>query len=105
MHTVYRASSLVEAQLVADRLEQEGIATYLRNVALQGALGELPLSLNPEVCVVDDSRVHEALAVVRQFERDQRAEPGPPRACHVCDEHSPANFEVCWKCRSPFDSA
>lgn len=96
---------MVEAQLLVDRLRQEGIVTYLRNEALQGALGELPVSLHPEVCVVHHADAGRALQIVVAFELAQHAAQVEPRFCGGCDEHSPGNFEVCWKCRQPFESA
>ncbi len=102
MRAVYQASSLHEAQLVVDRLSELGIDTYVRNEHLQGALGELPLSLNPVVCVVNDGDYSRARAAAWDFEQAARQDPGPDRSCPECGEHSPGNFQVCWKCRAEF---
>lgn len=102
MREVFRASSLHEAQLLVIRLQEHGIRTYVRNVHLQGALGELPLTVMPVVCVVDDVAWAEAVLVAGDFEEEQRRDCGPPRTCPGCGEESPGNFDVCWQCRSEF---
>ena len=102
MRDVYHANSLHEAQLVVDRLSELGIGTYVRNQHLQGALGELPLSLPPIVCVIDDGDYFRARDVAWDFEEANRQDPGPDRTCASCGESSPGNFQVCWKCRVEF---
>jgi hypothetical protein len=102
MRDVYQAGSLHEAQMLVDRLAEVGIRTFVRNEHLQGALGELPVSLHPVVCVVDDQQWSMAREVVIAFERARRADPGPDRVCDACGETSPGNFQVCWKCREAF---
>lgn len=100
MRTVYLASSLYEAQLFVDRLEEQGIATYVKHAYLQGALGELPLTARPLVCVVNDAQYLEGRELAREFERANREDPGPDRHCRACGEDSPGNFQMCWKCRA-----
>ncbi len=102
MRDVYQAGSLHEAQMLVDRLTDEGIRTFVRNEHLQGALGELPVSTHPVVCVVDDAQWANARELVLAFERARRQDPGPDRRCASCGETSPGNFQVCWKCRTAF---
>lgn len=103
MTPLYLAHDLADAQLLADRLESAGIAVFVRNRELQGALGELPFSLRPEVCVLDARDLARAEVIKAEYERI-RATPlqGEERRCSACDELSPPNFELCWKCRTPF---
>ena len=42
----FSAANLPEAQLLLNELLERGIETTLRNVQLQGALGELPANIN-----------------------------------------------------------
>ncbi len=102
MRAVYQASSLHEAQLLVDRLHELGIESYVKNEHLQGALGELPLSLHPVICVVRDADYSRAREAAWDFEQANRQDPGPDRRCSQCGETSPGNFQVCWKCRTEF---
>jgi hypothetical protein len=100
MREIFQAASLYEAQLLVSQLEERGIRTHVRNVDLQGALGELPMTLRPVVCVVSDRDWADAVMVASEFEEAQRRDPGPPLTCGACGEESPGNFQVCWKCRT-----
>ncbi|HEY8946571.1 MAG TPA: DUF2007 domain-containing protein [Polyangiaceae bacterium] len=103
MTPLYLANDLADAQLLADRLESAGISVYIRNRELQGMLGELPFSLRPEVCLLDERDLARAEVVRAEYDRI-RATPivGDDRRCPRCGEHSPPNFELCWSCREPF---
>jgi len=104
MWVVYLAENLADAQFLVDRLTSYGIECRLRNEALQGALGELPLTLRPEVCVLDERDVDLARDVVAQHDAAMRAAvPVEERTCSECGELNPNNFELCWKCRHPLD--
>lgn len=102
MRPIYEADSLYIAQLLVDQLTDHRIETVVRNAHLQGALGELPMSLNPIVCVVDDDDWAQAVVVAGDFVKAMLSPPGPPRNCPHCSEQSPSNFSECWKCREPF---
>jgi cadmium resistance protein CadD (predicted permease) len=100
---LYLAQNLSDARLLADQLEHLGIRTYVRNEALQGALGELPMTLGPEVCILDPHDLDEALSIVQEFERALKDTlVTADLLCSECGELSPGNFEICWCCRSPF---
>jgi putative signal transducing protein len=101
MIRLYQAGSLTEAQLLVDQLRQSGIETYIVNEHLQGALGELPLSLLPEVCLLRDTDWERAQTLARKFEADNQSKVLGSVSCQMCDEESPSNFELCWKCRHP----
>jgi hypothetical protein len=101
MLRLYQAGSLPEAQLLADQLQGEGIETQIRNEALQGALGELPLSLLPEIWLLWDEDWEAAQGVVKAFDLASRSKISGSVSCQLCNEDSPANFEICWKCRQP----
>lgn len=99
MQTVFQALTLLEAELVRQRLEEVGIVASLRNVHLQGALGELPANLSPEVCIHNDSDYERARSIIEEMETARRTPSGPDKECPHCGESSPDNFEICWKCR------
>ncbi len=99
MKTVYRALTLPEAELARQRLEEVGIPASLRNVHLQGALGELPANLLPEVFIHRDSDYERARSEISEMENARRSEDLPDKSCPHCKEANPGNFELCWKCR------
>jgi hypothetical protein len=100
VYPVYRAATLHDATLLGDRLKEAGLPFRIRNQALQGALGELPLSVTPEVCVFEQKDVTRARAIVALFEHALRTPIVGELTCAACGETSPANFELCWKCRA-----
>lgn len=102
MQPIYEADSLYVAQLLVDLLSDHRIETVVRNAHLQGALGELPMGLNPLVCVVNNEDWAEAVVIAGDFVKNMQRPPGPPRDCTQCREQSPDNFSECWKCRKPF---
>lgn len=55
----------------------------------------------PEVWVVDANDPMVRAILERYLEQKKQPELGE-RRCSACGEESPANFEVCWKCRRPF---
>lgn len=100
VHPVYRAENLQDATLLGNRLQAAGVAYRIRNQALQGALGELPMSLTPEVCVLDAKDVRSAREIVRAYEEALRTPVEGELICAACGESSPSNFELCWSCRA-----
>jgi len=103
MKDVYYAHTLHEAQLLVDRLAERQIVTFVRNSELQGMLGELPMTMRPVVCVVNDADWEQARKIANDFEAASLADPGPDRPCPQCGESSPGNFQVCWNCRHAFE--
>jgi hypothetical protein len=99
MWVIYRAMDLTDASLLRERLSAAGIQSGLRNDLLQGALGELPLTLRPEVYVLSESDVAPSRQLVAEFEAALERPLGPEILCPHCGEENPANFEMCWKCR------
>jgi hypothetical protein len=99
---LYSARDLIDAQFLADALERAGIEFLIRNRDLQGALGDLPPSLRPEVCLLHAADLARAEVIKAEFER-RSASPvlGEEQLCVACGELSPPNFELCWSCRAP----
>lgn len=98
MRALYEAADLHEAQLLVHRLEERGIRTHILNAQLHGALGELPLTVLPIVCITEPVRWKHALAVLEEFLDALRAPAPADVLCASCGETNPGNFEVCWKC-------
>jgi hypothetical protein len=69
MKAIYVAQHLIDAQLVRDALEAEGIPAYVAGAFLTGGIGELPVNDLVRVLVADALEA-EARAVVERVERD-----------------------------------
>lgn len=100
MTPVYLARNLGEAELFKQRLLNKGIEAVVRHQHLQGAIGELPANLLPEVCVVHDEDFEAARGQVALMEAAMKAPVGPEKRCGHCGEENPGSFELCWSCGS-----
>ncbi len=99
MRPVYTAENAFDAQLVRDRLDQEGIAASVHGLMLTGAVGELPADTRPTVWIEDDAHYDRARELVIAFEQTQ-PEDGPAWICPNCREENGPAFETCWQCGS-----
>ncbi len=68
MHTVYHANTLIDAHLVKDRLEREGIPAFISGEYLTGGVGQLPARDFISVAV-PDSCVDTAEPLVEELVR------------------------------------
>jgi hypothetical protein len=68
MKTVFECAFGVEAHLISDLLQSEGIANTVLGEYLQGGAGELPVGRLVRV-VVDDAQAESARAVIAAWER------------------------------------
>jgi ribosomal protein L40E len=100
LYPVYQAKDLIEAELLLQRMRDRGIPSALQNGHLLGLLGELPLSLCPTVCVLEERDQSAAQVCIREMLAALRAPELPDVVCANCGDTSPGNFEECWKCRS-----
>lgn len=66
MHTIYRANTLIDAHLVKDRLERDGIPAFIAGEYLTGGVGQLPARDLISVAV-PDSCVDAAEPLVREL--------------------------------------
>lgn len=103
MFPVYTAKDLIEAELLLQRLRDRGIPSALQNAYLLGLLGELPLSVRPTVCVLEERDQTAAQLCIREMEAALRAPELPDVVCPNCGDTSPGNFEECWKCRAELE--
>ncbi|MFC5743847.1 putative signal transducing protein [Dyella tabacisoli] len=67
MRIAYRAETLIDAHLVKDALEREGIPAFISGEYLTGAVGQLP-ALDYVAVLVPESSQAAADAVVRGVE-------------------------------------
>ena len=101
---LYVAQDLPDAELLLERLAESGVEAIVRNRDLEAGLSEFPWSSRPEVCILEPSDLTSALAVKEAYVAAQASTvAGNERQCGHCRELSPPNFELCWKCRTPFD--
>lgn len=85
------------AEMLKERLVQEGIACVLRNVTLGSALGEIPMTeCFPELWLLDAETWPRADNLLRQW----LAEPdtGECWICPECGATVDPPLEVCWRC-------
>ena len=109
MNQVYSARDLMEANLVRDLLEREGIEAVVLGAALGFGRGGLPFTADtlPSVWVKPED-VEKALPIVDRHEagyfedeRDESIDPPPPWICPNCGEEIEDHFTDCWKCQTP----
>ena len=97
---MYQAKDLIEAELLLQRMRDRGIPSALQNADLVGMLGELPLTMRPTVCVLEERDQSAAALCIREMEAALKAPELPDIVCPQCGDTSPGNFEECWKCRA-----
>lgn len=81
MKTLYQAANAIEAHMLLDLLQQEGIAAYIQGEHLQGAIGELPAAGLVRL-VVDEADYAQARAVIDRWEVAQPQESPQAPAPH-----------------------
>lgn len=74
MKTVYEAPNAIEAHMILDLLQQEGVSAQIQGEHLLGAVGELPGAGLVRI-VVDDSEFAQARTVVERWDAAQPNEP------------------------------
>ena len=79
MKTIYEAANLLEAQMLADVLRQEGVTAQVMGSFLPGAVGELPAAGLVRL-VVEEEDADRARAVIARWEATQVNEPAPRTA-------------------------
>ncbi|MBX2885964.1 MAG: DUF2007 domain-containing protein [Granulosicoccus sp.] len=100
MKRAYTAGTLVDATLVADWLDSNGVPCEIFHQNAVGALGELPVT-PPEVWVRRDADLSLALRLVGEVVFvDEDGE----QQCQQCGEESPRGFDICWQCQTALRS-
>ena len=97
MKRVHASESLAEIGHLRNLLEQSGIACAVKNEQLCGALGEIPfLECLPELWVLDDGVVPDALRVIADF--NAAVISVGAWQCPACSEANEGQFAACWRC-------
>lgn len=100
MKRIYTAANLPEAYIVRDLLRGAGVAAHVFNEHANGAMGEIPMgSTYPQVWIAQLHQEQHARAVIARYEH---APVAAARACAVCGEVNPGQFEICWSCGAMF---
>lgn len=97
MKRIATAESLAEIGHLRNVLEQQGIACFIRNEQLSGALGEVPfLECLPELWVLDDGDTSRAEVLLAELRRE--VTDASSWHCPNCSEVNEAQFAACWNC-------
>jgi hypothetical protein len=100
---VYMAEDPIEAQMVVDLLQAEGIAAMIQGEHIFAVRGALPISY-PTVWVLDEADYDRARALALEYDRRRYTEgeseaPRPePWTCPQCGERIEGQFGLCWQC-------
>ncbi|MCB1754775.1 MAG: DUF2007 domain-containing protein [Gammaproteobacteria bacterium] len=97
MTRIYAAESIIDAQLLCDRLIDNGIDAIVKGAYLTGAVGEIPADQLVSVWIFDEDLQAAAKQIVRDFERE-RNKPPEEVICGNCREVNQGNFGFCWSC-------
>ena len=96
MKEVFATRNPAEAHLVRGLLENAGIAAIVENDILATGVGEIVETAFPSVCILDESRAAEALAIIAEW---RAGEPvAPAWECPKCGEKLDGRFTSCWEC-------
>lgn len=99
MRKVHTAESVVEAAHLRNLLEGAGIACFIRNEGLAGAIGEIPfVECWPELWVVRNGEALRARGLIDEARRAGLAPPPPDWHCERCGERVEGQFDACWRC-------
>jgi hypothetical protein len=81
-------------------LEAEGIPTFIRNQNTNFSMADMPAAIFfPTLCVVNDEDYDAAMELLRPLYQPAPVS-GPEWLCPSCSQSNPANFEICWNCKT-----
>lgn len=79
-------------------LEEEGIATMIKNLGASVGAGEIPFTeVFPELWVVNDEDYDRALSVLESYQ-PPKIEEATDWICPTCGEEVGKEFGECWNC-------
>ena len=98
MIEIFRDANLIKVSLYQRKLEEQGIATLIKNETI--AMTEIPIPVfYPALCIMNDEDHQRALEILKEvIELEQTESNAPEVSCPTCSEMNPANFETCWSC-------
>jgi hypothetical protein len=101
MRKLYEAADRIEAQMLRDHLDGQGIPSVLFGDALSGAAGELPANIFPTLWLVKDEQYQRARRLIEEFLTPESEQQGVSWRCPVCGERVDPGFDLCWNCATP----
>lgn len=100
MRKVHTAESVIDIAHLRNVLEQAGIACYVRNERLGGAIGEIPfVECWPELWVLRNGDALRARGLIDAATAVNAAHPD--WICAACGERVEGQFDACWNCSAP----
>src|SRR5262249_29258606 len=105
MKTVFVHPDPTVVGLKKSVLEEAGIDCFIQNENTSATLGAGVMGLvqspifDPVLCIVDDSRYDEAVALLKTSAEPSLVVRADWR-CPKCGEIVPGNFDTCWNCSS-----
>ncbi|VVC75632.1 hypothetical protein AQUSIP_09220 [Aquicella siphonis] len=91
MEKIFSSQDITLVSFYQAMLEDNGIASIIKNYYLSGGVGDLPANACvPELWVLDDNQAQAARELLR-------GKTGAPWQCD-CGEQMAAQFSQCWKC-------
>ncbi len=95
MRRLITAPNIAIATLWADMLTQAGMDANVQRAYASSIAGEIPPDQSqPEIWLMDDSRLEEARALLRAMQN----RPTRHWLCLACREQVDGPFEQCWNC-------
>ena len=104
MTSVFVAMDLTRVGYAKNLLESAGIPCFIRNENTR-TLGPSIYGysnthlLDPELCILDDSRLAEAQEII-QANMGTETTTTPDWICPSCKESNPGSFDICWSCQA-----
>jgi hypothetical protein len=98
---IYRASSLLEANVVKGLLTGEGVEVHLQGEHLMGAIGELPPTDVTIGVMIPIYKQTVGVIIIDQYLANQTTVHNTDKdwCCSGCGETNTAQFEICWNCQ------
>ena len=97
---VFTSQSLAEVELMRSVLEDNGIASIIRNEFTQIGRGDIPFTDTwPELWLIHAADQSQAVAVLRAI-RDAGNTQSATWICPDCGETIEGQFSSCWSCQS-----
>lgn len=102
MRKLYSAESIILIAHLRNVLQTAGIAAFIRNDRLWGALGEIPFTeCWPELWIQHSGDALTARALIEQ--ELQAPREASYWVCESCGERLAAQFSDCWRCTPAAD--
>ena len=99
---VFRSDNTLEAQMIAQLLEQCGLSPTLRGENLASMIGMGGNAVPCRVLVSEEQAVR-AFEILQTLEEKSDGAIISPDNCPICHAIWEPGFTVCWSCQRPLD--